>query len=282
VANALPTGTTLNVSSTGTYDLNGQSQTVAGLGDGATATGVVTNGGGAATLTVNNATTNSFSGTISGANLALTKTGSGNLTLSGSNTYGGATTVNSGKLIVTGSISGSLFTVQNGATLAGNGTTGAVTAQSGAIVAPGDVSAGILNTGNFAENAGGALTIQLGGLMPGTQYDRLNVTGSVTLAGNLQRSLIGGFTPTIGDKFFIITNDGADAVSGTFTGLAQGSAFNIGSSWFQISYLGDSVSSSFTGGNDVVLLAIVPEPRVEYLFGCAALLLYCRMRRRLR
>lgn len=70
-------------------------------------------------------------------------------------------------------------------------------------------------------------------------------------------------------------------MSGTFAGLAQGSTFNIGAYSFQISYGGDSVSGTFTGGNDVLLMA-VPEPGFEYLLGCGALLLLHRVRRRLR
>ena len=96
LANALPTGTTLTVNGTGTFDLNGFAQTVGSLADGGVITGVVTDSGGAATLTVNNSGSNTFSGTISGTNLSLAKTGAGTLTLSGNNTYGGGTTVSAG------------------------------------------------------------------------------------------------------------------------------------------------------------------------------------------
>ncbi|HPM84133.1 MAG TPA: autotransporter-associated beta strand repeat-containing protein, partial [Candidatus Anammoximicrobium sp.] len=88
-ANALPTGTTLTVAGSGaTYDLNGFAQQVGGLSDGGVSTGTVTNSGSAATFAVNNAVANTFSGTITGS-LALTKTGTGVLTLSGANSYSG-------------------------------------------------------------------------------------------------------------------------------------------------------------------------------------------------
>ena len=50
---------------TGTFDLNGESQTVAGLADGGVSTGTVTDSGGPATFTVNDAAANTFSGLIS-------------------------------------------------------------------------------------------------------------------------------------------------------------------------------------------------------------------------
>ena len=143
VANALPTTTTLTVTGTGTFDLGGFAQTVGGLADGGVSTGTVTNSGAAATFTVNDGLANSFAGLITnGANaLALTKTGAGTLTLSNTNTFSGATTVNTGTLIVDGSQSGSTLTVNGGAVLGGaNGTVGVMNI-SGGTVSPGPHSA---------------------------------------------------------------------------------------------------------------------------------------------
>ncbi len=48
-------------------------------------------------------------------------------------------------------------------------------------------------------------------------YDQVKVTGTVSLGGaDLDLALLGGFTPSIGNSFTIVDNDGADAVSGTF------------------------------------------------------------------
>jgi fibronectin-binding autotransporter adhesin len=82
----------------GTFDLAGQNQTVAGLSDGGVSTGVITSSTGAAMLTINNSSANSFSGTIRG-NLGLT---SNTLTLTGANTYTGPTTITSGTLTIAG------------------------------------------------------------------------------------------------------------------------------------------------------------------------------------
>jgi autotransporter-associated beta strand protein len=99
----LPTGTTLNFGSnnvSGRLDLNGFNQQVAGLAVLQT-TGTYSNeitSAGAATLTVANNANNSFSGSITGAGLALTKSGTGTLTLTGTNSFGGETTVSNGIL----------------------------------------------------------------------------------------------------------------------------------------------------------------------------------------
>lgn len=213
----------------------------------------------------------SITSNLSGAG-GLEKSGSGSLTLtSNSNNYTGATNVNAGSLVVNGNISTSILTtVNNGGTLSGSGTVSALTAASGGVVAPGN-SPGILNAGNTDLQTGSTLTIELNGATVGTGYDQLNVTGSVNLASNLSLSL--GYVPVNGALFFILANDGNDAVSGTFAGLADGSSFNVGGQYFEISYFGDSAGQTFTGGNDVVLMA-VPEPSISLLgFGGALLLL---------
>ena len=90
----LSASTTANISTGATLDLNGQSQTLAGLNG----TGAVTLGAG--TLTVNNTTPSLFTGTIAGTG-GLTKGGAGTLTLAGAPanlTYTGRTTVNAGTL----------------------------------------------------------------------------------------------------------------------------------------------------------------------------------------
>ena len=51
----------------------------------------------------------------------LTLTGGGQLTLSGTNTYTGTTTINQGKLIVDGSLTNSPVSVNSGGTLGGTG-----------------------------------------------------------------------------------------------------------------------------------------------------------------
>ncbi len=196
----------------------------------------------------------------------LTKQGNGILTLGGAESYTGLTSVNGGTLSLTGSISGSVD-VNTGGTLGGSGTiAGAVTANSGATVSPG-LSPGQLNTGTFTLNSGASLALEVNATGAGN-FDVLNVTGGVTLGGSL--SLSGSYltTPAVtNDLFFAIINDGSDAISGAFAGLADGShVYAANGQDFLVSYFGDSVGGTVTGGNDFVLQA-VPEP------GSAALLL---------
>ncbi|MDY0170251.1 MAG: autotransporter-associated beta strand repeat-containing protein [Thermoguttaceae bacterium] len=143
--NVLPTDTNLRIASGATLDLAGVSQTVASLADHGGGGGTVINSGiSMATLNVAGSATTEFSGTLAdgaaGGSLGLTHSGSGTLTLSGNNTYTGATAVLGGTLAVNGALSGT-----SGVAIGPDGTLGG----SGAIVAA-VTGAGLVSPGNSA------------------------------------------------------------------------------------------------------------------------------------
>lgn len=101
----------------------------------------------------------------------------------------------------------------DGGVLGGSGTVQATVLNNAGTVAPG-FSAGTLSiTGSYTQAAAGTLAIEIGGTTAGTQYDRLAVSASATLAGTVQFTLIEGFAPTSADAFTFLT---AAARSGLF------------------------------------------------------------------
>jgi autotransporter-associated beta strand protein len=195
-------------------DLAGYSNAIGSLAG----AGVVTNSGGAATLTTGGDNTSTiFSGTIgdgAGA-LALTKTGTGLLLLTGSNTYSGATLVSGGTLQVDGSIaSSSLTTVQSGAALSGTGTVGATMVQNGATFAPGNGAAGtsINVSGSLAFQSGAVYLVQVSP----ASASFASVDGAATL-GDATVGAVFANGSYVSKRYTILTASGG--VSGTFGAL---------------------------------------------------------------
>src|SRR5439155_11536246 len=74
----------------------------------------------------------------------------------------------------------------------------------GGQVSPG-ASPGILTiNGDYTQGPNGVLNIEIAGTTPGSQYDRLVVTGAAALAGTLTVSFLNGFTPSASDSFKVL------------------------------------------------------------------------------
>ena len=195
---------------TSVLDLNGFNNTIGSL----TGSGTVTNSSlTTATLTIGNVASTTFSGAINNGNslLALTKVGTGTLTLTGTSTYGGATNINAG--VLAGGTLNSLspssgFVIANLATL--------------------DISLADQTIGSLAGVAGatadlGPHTLTAGGNNTSTSY-----TGLITGSGILTKVGTGTLTLNGTSSYTGATNINAGVLAGgALNSLSPSSGFVI-------------------------------------------------------
>ncbi|QIF00993.1 autotransporter-associated beta strand repeat-containing protein [Roseimicrobium sp. ORNL1] len=172
----------MTINAGGTFDFRSGSDTMGGLSG--TGAGLVTRGvAGAATLTVNNGNeTTSFSGVIeNGAGtINITKNGTGVLTLTGTNTYTGTTTVGTGGIVINGPNGAIASTVIN----IGDNNGGGESMVWGAV---GDVVAGTLNRISDSANV----------TLNGTTSGGLTMNGPAATSGG-NEEVIGTLTASAG------------------------------------------------------------------------------------
>ena len=190
---------------------------------------------GSATLsTGNDNTSTTYSGILSGSG-GLTKAGTGTFTLSGNNTYTGATAVNGGKLLVNGQLGNTAVAVNASGVLGGSGTIlGGVTVGSSGTLSPGN-SPGVLTVGSLSLLAGSHTLMEITGTST-SLYDQIvsNGSGGLTYGGNLNLVMSGSYadqttfhlfsnftSPPTGDFAAVVLDATGDEYAGlTFTGTA--------------------------------------------------------------
>jgi hypothetical protein len=142
--------------------------------------------------------------------------------------------------------------VYRGGVLKGVGNAGFLTVSDGGKVAPG-MSPGCLTSS--AISLSGEYVFELGGTDACTGYDQIVVTDPVPAnaivildpdTAVLTTSRFNDYTPSQGQVFTILDNQGTNQISGTFKDLAEGATFEQNGVVFKVSYVGGT-------GNDITL-----------------------------
>ncbi len=146
-----------------------------------------------------------------------------------------------------------------------SGAVGPVTPASGSSCAPGNFGPGRLTElGDLALTAGSTFSAVLSGV---NNFSQLGVQGAVSLGG-ATLAVGRNFSPADNTVFLILTNDGPDAIVGTFANLPEGGYVTNGNFAFRISYVGGT-------GNDITLTSAnisgppAPTPGPRFWTGAA-------------
>jgi fibronectin-binding autotransporter adhesin len=248
---------TFGAGATGSLQLLGNNLTIGALNSNATlGTPIITNSDAAnATLTIDSGSGSTFGGVIQdgagGGTLALAKSGAGTLTLTGTNTYSGGTTINAGILSVTsdaflGNASGSV--TLNGGRLWTNGAN-LNTARN--ITVTGTGSSIVVNRNNNFSTSGtltgsGSLGFANPGGSGTTSIYNFTSTGN-TFTGAMSLDLADVRVSSLGDAAgnnIVFTTTAGSTFSLNSTGVTAGLIFNQRA--IELSNVGATVSNNNT------------------------------------
>ena len=167
----------------------GGTLTISELSGAGTINLALTTTSGTRTLNINQGSTTTFSGVMSDSSLsrylAVIKSGTGTLVLSGPNTYTGATTVSNGTLEVDGQLANSPVAVSGGA-LDGSGTiNGPVTLNSGTLAPATAAGIGTLTINNTLSINGGTIAMRITKTGGSPTADKLAGLTSMAYGGRL-------------------------------------------------------------------------------------------------
>lgn len=126
----------------------------------------------------------------------------------------------------------------------------------------------LITAGSLGFSSTNNLIMELGGLSRGSQFDGIDATGIVNVAGTLSVARINGYSPNTGDAFVLVNRAGG---SGTFIGLNEGDSFHgTDGGLYVISYQGiNYMTNQLANGADgfSIVIAAVPEPTTWLLMG---------------
>ncbi|NEQ67422.1 MAG: hypothetical protein F6K21_18315 [Symploca sp. SIO2D2] len=128
----------------------------------------------------------------------LTARQGGNIDINGSFTQTtGSTTLQDGTLDITG-----VSNLQGGA-IVGSGIINTLELTNDSLINPGNGVGTLDLNGDYTQTGNGLLNIELGGDTAG-EFDQLLISGTASLAGTLNVSLVNNYTPEIGDSFEVL------------------------------------------------------------------------------
>ena len=225
-----------------------------GIAGGATLAGTTTTLTGtiadAGTLRIDQAIDGVFGATLAGTG-SLVKVGTARVTISNQAAFTGATTIESGRLLIAGTLP-SAVTVQSNGTLGGNGTVASATIVSGGTIAPGASIGAMTIAGNFAQQAGSTYAAEIDAV---GLSDRIFVGGSATLQPGAQLAISGTAGP-IGTRYTLLT--ALRGVTGTYAATQSGA----GGSELRFGYTGNAVIAQVARtGNGLLGLAPTTNQR---------------------
>jgi len=226
-----------------------------------------------AALAFNRSDAVTFAGTISGTG-TLQKLGAGVLTLSAANSYVGTTAVDAGTLLVTGSPTGTgVITVAAGAAFGGTGTVAGAVTVTGTLSAGGTATGalvGQLSTGALSFASGSTYREDIDTTAGTTDLVVANGVSFATAANDtvtLDLRATSALTSSAGQSLTLIQNSSANATTGRFTTVTNGTTsgaisndntFTFGGRSYRISY-----AANLDGGtlaNDITLTDVTPSP----------------------